>query len=185
MRKKQLYIAGDFNVNIDPLVKNDINTQTFKNIFSSNFLFPLIDKPTRVTCHSATIIDNIFSNASDIANTSRSGILRLSISDHYAVFCVNTSINVKADKQTVTKRNYSQKSISKFTKSLTNQSWISINILDVQSAFSWFQRVIDLHFEEHFPKQTFTMTYKTRLPWLTEKLRTQIKEKMPCIPRLF
>ena len=175
--KKQLYIAGDFNVNIDPLVKNDINTQTFKNIFSSNFLFPLIDKPTRVTCHSATIIDNIFSNASDIANTSRSGILRLSISDHYAVFCVNTSINVKADKQTVTKRNYSQKSISKFTKSLTNQSWISINILDVQSAFSWFQRVIDLHFEEHFPKQTFTMTYKTRLPWLTEKLRTQIKEK--------
>ena len=175
--KKQLYIAGDFNVNIDPLVKNDINTQTFKNIFSSNFLFPLIDKPTRVTCHSATIIDNIFSNASDIANTSRSGILRLSISDHYAVFCVNTSINVKANKQTVTKRNYSQKSISKFTKSLTNQSWISINILDVQSAFSWFQRVIDLHFEEHFPKQTFTMTYKTRLPWLTEKLRTQIKEK--------
>ena len=175
--KKQLYIAGDFNVNIDPLVKNDINTQTFKNIFSSNFLFPLIDKPTRVTCHSVTIIDNIFSNASDIANTSRSGILRLSISDHYAVFCVNTSINVKADKQTVTKRNYSQKSISKFTKSLTNQSRISINILDVQSAFSWFQRVIDLHFEEHFPKQTFTMTYKTRLPWLTEKLRTQIKEK--------
>ena len=78
-------------------------------------MFPLIDKPTRVTCHSATIIDNIFSNASDIANTSRSGILRLSISDHYAVFCVNTSINVKADKQTVTKRNCSQKSISKFT----------------------------------------------------------------------
>ena len=68
--KKQLYIAGDFNVNTDPLVKNDINTQTFKNIFSSNFLFPLIDKPTRVTCHSATIIGNIFSNASDIANTS-------------------------------------------------------------------------------------------------------------------
>ena len=140
-------------------------------------MFPLIDKPTRVTCHLATIINNIFSNASDTANTSRSGILRLSISDHYAVFCVNTSINVKADKQTVTKRNYSQKSISKFTKSLTNQSWISINILDVQSVFSWFQRVIDLHFEEHFPKQTFTMTYKTRLPWLTEKLRTQIKEK--------
>ena len=90
--------------------------------------------------------------------TSRSGILRLSISDHYAVFCVNTSINVKADKQKVTKRNCSQKSIPKFTKSSTNQSCFSINTLDVQSAFSWFQRVIDLHFEEHFLKQTFTMT---------------------------
>ena len=119
-KKKHLHIAGDFNVHTDPLVKNDINTQTFENIFSYNFLFPLIDKPTRVTCHSATIINNIFSNASDIANTSRNGILRLSISDHHAVFCVNTSINVKADKQTVTKRNYWQKSISKFTKRLTN-----------------------------------------------------------------
>ena len=33
------------------------------------------------------------------------------------------------------------------------------------------------HFEEHFPKQTITMSYKNRLPWLTEKLRTQIKDK--------
>ena len=34
-----------------------------------------------------------------------------------------------------------------------------------------------MHFEEHFPKQTITMSYKNRLPWLTEKLRTQIKDK--------
>ena len=77
----------------------------------------------------------------------------------------------------MTKRNYSQKSIYRFIKGLKNQSWISLDMLDVQNAFSWFQRVIDLHFEEHFPKQTFTMSYKTRLPWLTEQLRTQIKEK--------
>ena len=32
-------------------------------------------------------------------------------------------------------------------------------------------------FEEHFRKQTFTMSNEIRLPWLTEKLRTQIKEK--------
>ena len=60
-------------------------------------------------------------------------------------------------------------------------------MLDVQNAFSWFQRVIDLHFEEHFPKQTFTMSYKTRLPWFdrTALIRTQIKEKMPCIARYY
>ena len=49
--------------------------------------------------------------------------------------------------------------------------------MDLQEAFSWFQRVIDLHIEEHFPKQTITMNYKNRLPWLTEKLRNQIKVK--------
>ena len=60
---------------------------------------------------------------------------------------------------------------------MRDQCWISLNSLDVQNAFSWFQRVIDLHFEEHFPKRTFTMSYKNRLAWLTEKLRTQIKDK--------
>ena len=175
--KKHVYIAGDFNVNTDPTLRGDGNTQKFKNILSSNFLFPLIDKPTRVTRHSATVIDNIYCNASDIATTCRSGIIRLTISDHYAVFCINNSINVRQEKQIMTKRNYSQKSIYRFIKGLKNQSWISLDMLDVQNAFSWFQRVIDLHFEEHFPKQTFTMSYKTRLPWLTEQLRTQIKEK--------
>ena len=57
------------------------------------------------------------------------------------------------------------------------QSWLSLNSLDIQSAFSWFQRVIDSHIEDNFPKRTFTMNYKNRLPWLTEKLRNQIKDK--------
>ena len=176
-KKNHILIAGDFNVNLDPSIRGDGNTQNFKNIFSSN-LFPLINMPTRVTNHSATVIDNIYSNASDIVATCRTGILRFSISDHYAVFCINKTINITVDKKVITKRNFSQKSISKFTKCVLDQCWISLNTLDVQKAFSWFQRrVIDLHFEEHFPKRTFTMSYKNRLPWLIEKLRTQIKDK--------
>ena len=66
----------------------------------------LIDKPTRVTRHSATVIDNIYSNASGIATTCRSGILHLTISDHYPVFCINNSVKVKEEKQIMTKRNY-------------------------------------------------------------------------------
>ena len=93
-RKRHVYIAGDFNVNTDPALRGDGNTQKFKNILSSIFLFPLIDKPTRVTRHSTTVIDNIYCNASDIATTCRSGILRLTISDHYAVFCINNSLEI-------------------------------------------------------------------------------------------
>ena len=60
---------------------------------------------------------------------------------------------------------------------MRDQCWISLYSLDVQNAFSWFQRAIDLHFEEHFLKRTFTMSNRNRLPWQTEKLRTQIKDK--------
>ena len=49
--------------------------------------------------------------------------------------------------------------------------------LPVQSAFERFLGVIVQHFENSFPKQTFTVTYKTRLPWMTPDLRQQICEK--------
>ena len=153
------------------------NTQNYKNTLSSNSLFPLINKPTRVTQHSSTIIDNIYCNTDNLADTCKSGIFRLSISDHYAIFCVNHNIHISNDKCTMTKREFTQRKISRFYKCVEKQSWISINSLDVQSAFSWFQRVIDLHIEDNFPKRTFTMTYKNLLPWLTEKLRNQIKDK--------
>ena len=75
-KKKHILIAGDFKVNVDPLMRGDSNTQNFKNIFSHNFLYPLISRPTRLTNHSATVIANIYSNASDLSTTWRSGILR-------------------------------------------------------------------------------------------------------------
>ena len=37
--KKHLYIAGDFNVNTDPTLRGDGNTQKIKNILSSIFYF--------------------------------------------------------------------------------------------------------------------------------------------------
>ena len=40
-----------------------------------------------------------------------------------------------------------------------------------------FQGVIDLLFDEFCPKQTFTMTYSNKLPWLTNALRKSIKIK--------
>ena len=125
----------------------------------------------------ATIIDNICCNASDIATTCRSGILRFSILEHYAVFYISKTIKMTVDNQTITKRNFFQKDISRFIKCVKGQSWNSLDSLDVQDAFSWFQRVIDLYFEEHFSKRTVTMSYKNRLPWSTEKLRTQINAK--------
>ena len=58
---KHVYITGDFNVNILPHIKSSLDRQDFMNIFSSSFFAPLITKPTRVTDHSATLIDNIYS----------------------------------------------------------------------------------------------------------------------------
>ena len=62
-----------FNYNSNNLVNN------FLDSIHSLGLFPLITKPTRITSHSATLIDNIFTNIHDNAHMS-------GISDHFPVF---------------------------------------------------------------------------------------------------
>ena len=83
-----MYITGDFSVNTLTQPNCNLATQEFKNIFSSNFYSPLIHKPTRITEHSATLIDNIYCNVPELSSNSAPDILTVSISDYYAIFSV-------------------------------------------------------------------------------------------------
>ena len=48
--------------------------------------FPLITRPTRITSHTKTLIDNIFAN--QFRDHPRSGLLFTEISDHLPVFFI-------------------------------------------------------------------------------------------------
>ena len=51
---KNCYVSGDFN--FDLLQYNNINViNNFLNTFYNNFMYPLIDRPTRITSSSATL----------------------------------------------------------------------------------------------------------------------------------
>ena len=56
---KVCYLMGDFNLN---LMNHQCHSVTgeFSDALYSNMFFPLITPPTRITCHLATLIDNIF-----------------------------------------------------------------------------------------------------------------------------
>ena len=58
--KKIVFLLGDFNVNLSHNHELSLYAEEFKNIFFSHHLFPLINKPTRETNHTATVVDNIF-----------------------------------------------------------------------------------------------------------------------------
>ena len=57
---KIVFLLGDFNVNLSHNNELSLDAEEFKNIFFSHHLFPLINKPTRETNHTATVVDNIF-----------------------------------------------------------------------------------------------------------------------------
>ena len=50
---KMIFLLGDFNVNMAPNIELSPDAEEFKNIFFSHHLFPLINKPTRETKHTA------------------------------------------------------------------------------------------------------------------------------------
>ena len=77
------FISGDFNINLLDYMAP--NSQAFIDITTSYSFLPLINKPTRITSSSATIIDNILSNRLPSPN---SGIIYSDISDHLPIFMI-------------------------------------------------------------------------------------------------
>ena len=80
-KDKLCYICGYFNLD---LLKHDTVSKIdefLTNFFDHN-MFPvsLIDRPTRITSYSATLLDNIFTNVFD--NKIKSGIFVSDINDH-------------------------------------------------------------------------------------------------------
>ena len=175
--KKYIFLLGDYNVDIAPGATHNLASEEFKNILSSEHFSPLINKPTRESKHTHTIIDNIYCNIPSSIEMCESGILRPFISDHNAVFCVLNDTTVFNDKHAYIKRNFCKRNISKFCKFLKNELWNNIYYSGTQEAFTEFQRLINNHFNKSFNKQTFIFTYKNRYPWMTNSLRTKIAEK--------
>ena len=58
---KHCYVISDFNSDLLHY-NNHAHTQEFVDSLFSYAFYPLISKPTRITSHSATLIDNIFTN---------------------------------------------------------------------------------------------------------------------------
>ena len=81
--RKQVFLLGDFNINL--LNYNDHQpTNNFLDSLASNSFIPYILHPTRITSHSKTLIDNIFSNF--ISPDIISGNITATISDHLPQF---------------------------------------------------------------------------------------------------
>ena len=83
-----VFLLGDFNVDLSPAIETTAAVDEFKNIFCSHHLYSLINKPTRDTKSSKTIIDNIYCNIPHVLNLSNIGIILTYISDHHAIFCL-------------------------------------------------------------------------------------------------
>ena len=83
-------------------------TNEFLESLASNSFIPLVLQPTRITSHSNTLVDNIFSNVidSDII----SGNLTATISDHLPQFAIKPNMfgNTSDNKSNIYERDWSK-----------------------------------------------------------------------------
>ena len=93
---KDIFLNGDFNINISQY-DNNKDSQEFLDNMHSKLLLPYISSPSRVTARSQTLIDNIFSNKIEVE--SFSGNITTSISNYYAQFLLLKKSNLLWDRK--------------------------------------------------------------------------------------
>ena len=159
---KDVYITGDFNIDLS--LPYTALGQRFINILSSSALTPLINKPTRITNQTHTIIDNIFTNAID---ENFNGIIYYDISDHLPIFTVskdkhfNISSNfhkVQNKRRIETKRN-----IDSLMSDLNNEGWDHIYLeSDVNKCYNNFISKFNFYYDKNIPLKTDSSKKKNK-----------------------
>ena len=175
------YIMGNYNID---LLKHSTHNPTseFLELMFSNSFMPLINKPTRVTHKTATLIDNIFTNIYKNENKYLTGILTTDISDHYIVFHI-APLQFKQQKehhQLI--RLINSSNLEKYTTAIQNHGWSLVNHHNLcQTAFSYFSETLKCIFHDAFPVIKVKQWYRNRLPWPTQGLKNAIEHKTSSI----
>ena len=92
LKKHKFLICGDFNIALLKHYSSSKIDSYLSTHLYSEFCFNLITKPTRITSHSSTLLDHLYTNM--LSKQITSGILTHDISDHLPTFCI---IPIKVD----------------------------------------------------------------------------------------
>jgi hypothetical protein len=101
--KNITYLMGDFNIDLLKTDNCDYSNRFCEQLFTSSF-FPLINRPTIITQHTATLIDNIFTNDLEQIESGINGLIFSDISDHLPIFHISSLSTNKNKSKTVKTR---------------------------------------------------------------------------------
>ena len=110
-----MVVMGDFNINYAD--KKSTNFDKLCVLESKYNLRQLIKKPTRVTAHTRSTIDLIFTN---IIHVSESGAINHPIADHLPVYFIKKRPRECAANHSIRRRNFRKYDKEKFTKALSD-----------------------------------------------------------------
>lgn len=178
--KQLCYIAGDFNINLLKYEQHE-GTANYVNCIFSHSFFPCINRPTRITTSTATLIDNIITNAC-FEQTINPAIVYSDVSDHLPIFIHVKLLCVKQLQPNYPlKRNMSESNKSIFLQRLIDIDWNQYinNNNDVNIQYNAFLEKYSSIFNESFPLIKVSSANKRlpRKPWMTVGLVKSCKKR--------
>ena len=177
------YIVGDFN---QDLIKHE-NDQDCQNLIDnahSHGFAQIVSRPTRITEHSATLIDHVYTNNLDSALSCN--VLTLDLSDHLATHTkislgsstLTSRINaVSHKKHKVELRIFNEANHEKFENLIKTENWQEItDDMGAQSAYDKFEEIYLKHYDHAYPLKCNRIRRKNErlnpkpwiLPWLED-----------------
>ena len=169
-------ISGDFNFNLLN-VDNHSQTQEFLDSMFAHSFIPLINKPTRVTSTSATLIDNICCN---ILPPPNSGILVSDISDHFPIFTLFPFTSNTYSFPSGCFRNTSDANLRSFKSDLDSCDWSVVFNTNPNVSFNNFMNIFNNLCDINVPiirTKRSNRKSQPRCKWITSALLKSINYK--------
>ena len=174
---KTCYLMGDFNLN---LLNNENHNATgeFLDGLYSHLFFPLITLPSRITSHTASLIDNIFSNHVEHSYL-RSGPLITDISDHLPIFSISSDyIRTNQRQESLFVRDKREQNILNFLDEVDRINWSNLDgYNDPKICYSKFLERYTKAYEKHFLLKKLKRHPQLRKLWISQGLLKSIKKK--------
>ena len=168
---KDTVLTGDLNCD---LLSNNLRGEAPLSFCAIVNATQLIHKPTRVTESSRSLLDVIL--VSDPVLVKSSGILEITISDHFLVHVV---INLRPPKQAptyVVTRSFRNYKADQFANDIAHIPWDTMNLIDesVDNSLDAFNDLLLACLDDHAPIKTLKIRHKPN-PFITEDIRDLMK----------
>ena len=171
-----MHILGDLNCDlINPVP--DSATKKIKLLYELYQFTQLIDKATRVTITTSSLIDHMVTNTPE--KISCVGVIHTGISDHSLIFAIRkTHMIAKQGANTIEIRNMKNFNEQNFLRDLSNQCWEYVyfyadNTNDMWEI--WKQLFLEV-LNKHAPLQTKRIRSKNT-PWVTNEIKNLINTR--------
>ena len=172
---KDVLIMGDLNCDF---IKKPLNHQTkiLKRLGEEYDLKQHVDKPTRVTPTSSTLIDVLFSSNHD--KVTFCDVIPLSLSDHYMIVCSLGRVKYpKAQHKYVNSRNMRRFDVDKFKTDLRQVNWDDVlEDSDPNTAYETWAVKYNIVLNKHAPLKRKRVRQKES-SWINDDILNKIRER--------